>query len=179
MFSTFDCLLVAARGTEDPWNSIGAGFSTGFVLAIRGGVTTALISGAMGGLILGLMEGISILLTKYLGGQMRAQQMMQHEEAMRQAQAQGEQIDTGEFDEFSASSFLESSSSALVGQLALAGLSSGSLGSSSLGSSSSMFVRGLNGLEVMSSSGSSLGLLGIGQQGVLKRSDVLGLGMGF
>ena len=36
MFSTFDCCLIAARGKEDPWNSIGSGALTGAVLMTRG-----------------------------------------------------------------------------------------------------------------------------------------------
>ena len=36
MFSTFDCCLMAVRGKEDPWNSIGSGALTGAVLMIRG-----------------------------------------------------------------------------------------------------------------------------------------------
>ena len=37
MFSTFDCALIAVRGKEDPWNSIGSGAITGAILAARGG----------------------------------------------------------------------------------------------------------------------------------------------
>ena len=36
MYSTFDCVLIAARDKEDPWNSIGSGALTGAVLAARG-----------------------------------------------------------------------------------------------------------------------------------------------
>ena len=36
MFSTFDCCLMAVRGKEDPWNSIGSGALTGAVLMTRG-----------------------------------------------------------------------------------------------------------------------------------------------
>ena len=36
MFSTFDCCLMAVRGKEDPWNSIGSGALPGAVLMIRG-----------------------------------------------------------------------------------------------------------------------------------------------
>ena len=36
MYSSFDCVLIAVRDKEDPWNSIGSGALTGAVLAARG-----------------------------------------------------------------------------------------------------------------------------------------------
>ena len=36
MYSAFDCVLIAVRDKEDPWNSIGSGALTGAVLAARG-----------------------------------------------------------------------------------------------------------------------------------------------
>ncbi len=39
MFSSFDCLLVHVRNTEDHINPIVSGFITGGVLAIRGKIT--------------------------------------------------------------------------------------------------------------------------------------------
>jgi import inner membrane translocase subunit TIM17 len=64
MFSTFDCSLAALRQKEDPWNSIISGAMTGGCLAIRGGVKTAATSAVFGGVILAIMEGIGIMLTR-------------------------------------------------------------------------------------------------------------------
>ena len=36
MYSAFDCVLIAVRDKEDPWNSIGSGALTGAVLSARG-----------------------------------------------------------------------------------------------------------------------------------------------
>ena len=43
MYSSFDCALIAVRGKEDPWNSIGSGAITGGILAARGGPRSSLI----------------------------------------------------------------------------------------------------------------------------------------
>lgn len=36
LYSTLDCVLIAVRDKEDPWNSIGSGAMTGAILAARG-----------------------------------------------------------------------------------------------------------------------------------------------
>jgi import inner membrane translocase subunit TIM17 len=41
IFSSVDCLLIYYRQKDDPYNAIAAGFITGGVLAIRGGVAVA------------------------------------------------------------------------------------------------------------------------------------------
>jgi len=64
-YSSFDCSLVAVRGKDDSWNSITAGFLTGGALAIRSGPAVALQSATFGGLILGLIEGVQVLASKY------------------------------------------------------------------------------------------------------------------
>jgi len=64
LFSTFDCILVGIRKKEDPWNSIAAGALTGGVLAIRRGPNEVLVSGAFGGMILAMIEGLGILITR-------------------------------------------------------------------------------------------------------------------
>ena len=53
--------MVYFRGREDPVNSIIAGFSTGFVLAIRGGFRNAVRSGIVGGLLLGIIEIMMVM----------------------------------------------------------------------------------------------------------------------
>jgi len=79
VFSSMDCLLIYYRQKDDPWNAIAAGFVTGGVLAIRGGMNVAFKNALMGGVILGLIEGVSIVLTSV---QMR-QQYKQLEEMQR------------------------------------------------------------------------------------------------
>lgn len=64
LFSTFDCILVGIRKKEDPWNSIAAGALTGGVLAVRRGPNEVLVSGAFGGMILAMIEGLGILITR-------------------------------------------------------------------------------------------------------------------
>ncbi|KAK9832502.1 hypothetical protein WJX81_002570 [Elliptochloris bilobata] len=64
LFSTFDCTLVAVRRKEDPWNSIAAGALTGGFLQLRTGMRSAAKSAAFGGVLLAMIEGLGILLTR-------------------------------------------------------------------------------------------------------------------
>jgi len=66
LFSSFDCSLVAIRKKEDPWNSIFSGAATGGVLAARGGWRAAGRSAAVGGVLLAMIEGLQIFLTKMM-----------------------------------------------------------------------------------------------------------------
>lgn len=66
LFSSFDCTLVAIRKKEDPWNSIISGAATGGVLAARGGWRAATRSAAVGGVLLAMIEGLQIALTKMM-----------------------------------------------------------------------------------------------------------------
>jgi len=59
LFSTFDCSLGYIRGQEDAYNAIASGALTGGVLAIRGGWKAVGTSALVGGLILGVIEGVS------------------------------------------------------------------------------------------------------------------------
>ncbi|XP_033825133.1 mitochondrial import inner membrane translocase subunit Tim17-B isoform X1 [Periophthalmus magnuspinnatus] len=69
LFSTIDCGLVRLRGKEDPWNSITSGALTGAILAARSGPLTMVGSAMMGGILLALIEGFGILLTRYTAPQ--------------------------------------------------------------------------------------------------------------
>jgi len=62
----FDCTFVWLRRKEDPWNSIASGALTGGVLAARGGWRAATRSAAVGGVLLAMIEGLNICLTKML-----------------------------------------------------------------------------------------------------------------
>ena len=57
-------MLVAVRRKEDPWNSIAAGALTGGFLQLRTGPASAAKSAAFGGVLLAMIEGLGILLTK-------------------------------------------------------------------------------------------------------------------
>ncbi|XP_058434674.1 mitochondrial import inner membrane translocase subunit Tim17-B isoform X1 [Marmota monax] len=71
LFSTVDYGLVQLRGREDPWNSITSGAVTGAVLAARSGPLAMVGSAMMGGILLALVEGVSILLTRFTSRQFR------------------------------------------------------------------------------------------------------------
>lgn len=65
LFTSFDCGITYIRdGTQDPINAIASGFLTGGVLAARGGPKPALTSAVFGGVLLALIEGASIMLSK-------------------------------------------------------------------------------------------------------------------
>merc|ERR1712232_1105041 len=66
MFACCDCTLTAIRQKEDPWNSIASGAITGGVLALRAGPKAATQAAAFGGVILALIEGMGIMLTKMM-----------------------------------------------------------------------------------------------------------------
>ena len=57
---------MAIRKKEDPWNSIISGAATGGVLAARGGWRAASRSAAVGGVLLAMIEGLNIFLTKVM-----------------------------------------------------------------------------------------------------------------
>jgi import inner membrane translocase subunit TIM17 len=61
IFSISNCCMVYLRNREDPINSVVAGFTTGFVLAIRGGIRNAMRSAIIGGLFLGIIEVIMVI----------------------------------------------------------------------------------------------------------------------
>ena len=63
VFSSCDCMMIYLRQKDDPFNAVIAGFVTGGVLAIRGGLNVAVKNAMVGGLILGLIEGMSTVIT--------------------------------------------------------------------------------------------------------------------
>ena len=68
--------MIYTRQSDDPFNAIIAGFVTGGVLAIRGGMNVAFKNAMVGGVILGLIEGVSIIITSV---SMRRQYAMMEE----------------------------------------------------------------------------------------------------
>lgn len=67
LFACCDCSLTALRQKEDPWNSIMSGAATGGILAGRAGPKAMAQSAAVGGILLALIEGMSIAITKMTG----------------------------------------------------------------------------------------------------------------
>ena len=65
LFSTIDCTLIYMRKKEDPWNSIISGAATGGILAARSGVGAMAGSAVIGGVLLAMIEGVGILLTRF------------------------------------------------------------------------------------------------------------------
>lgn len=64
MFSTFDCAVKGYRQKEDPWNAIISGFLTGGCLAARGGPQMIVSSGIACGVLLGVIEGVGVLMQR-------------------------------------------------------------------------------------------------------------------
>ncbi|OCT91943.1 hypothetical protein XELAEV_18015000mg [Xenopus laevis] len=69
LFSMIDCSMVKIRGKEDPWNSITSGALTGAILAARNGAVAMVGSAAMGGILLALIEGAGICITRFASSQ--------------------------------------------------------------------------------------------------------------
>eukprot|EP00462_Mataza_sp_D1_P022826 CAMPEP_0175136532 /NCGR_PEP_ID=MMETSP0087-20121206/9330_1 /TAXON_ID=136419 /ORGANISM="Unknown Unknown, Strain D1" /LENGTH=143 /DNA_ID=CAMNT_0016419303 /DNA_START=197 /DNA_END=628 /DNA_ORIENTATION=- len=62
LFATYDCAITHVRRVEDPWNAISAGAATGGTLAIRSGWKAVVKNGIVGGVLLGMFEGINIMM---------------------------------------------------------------------------------------------------------------------
>lgn len=69
LFSALDCSLVYIRKKEDPWNSIMSGAATGAILSIRNGKVAMLGSAVVGGILLAMIEGMGILITRFTAEQ--------------------------------------------------------------------------------------------------------------
>jgi len=79
MFSTFDCAVKGYRRKEDAWNAIISGFLTGGCLAVRSGPRVMFQSAIACGILLGVFEGVGVLLNRVFSEQNRQQlpQMME------------------------------------------------------------------------------------------------------
>ncbi|KAI3390133.1 hypothetical protein SNEBB_001806 [Seison nebaliae] len=73
VFSLTECSLKFLRRKEDPYNSIISGAITGGVVQIRHGIPNILASAFVGGVILAIIEGSMIMLTKFQTEQMKAE----------------------------------------------------------------------------------------------------------
>jgi len=70
-FSSFDCTFAHIRGKEDPWNSIMSGAAAGAVMAARQGPKSMVGSAVVGGMLLGLIEGMGLLMNNFMSQQFR------------------------------------------------------------------------------------------------------------
>jgi len=84
MFSTIDCTLIKLRGKEDPWNAIMSGAATGGILAARNGPGAMAASALIGGVLLAMIEGVSILFTRFSSEQFRPLSMEEQIQMMQQ-----------------------------------------------------------------------------------------------
>lgn len=81
MFSSIDCLMIYLRQKDDPYNAIVSGFLTGGILAIRGGLSVAFKNAFIGGVILMLIEGVSVVVSSVaMRHQYQMMEAMQKEE---------------------------------------------------------------------------------------------------
>lgn len=64
-FSAFDHGFAHLRNTEDAWNSIASGAATGGLLAARAGWRQAGKNAIVGGVLLALIEGLSVMITNF------------------------------------------------------------------------------------------------------------------
>lgn len=88
-FSTFDCSLQYLRQREDHWNAIASGFLTGGVLAARAGIKSASRNAVVGGVLLGIIEGVASLAPKMMQQTPRTQ----YEQHMEQEKQQKEWLE--------------------------------------------------------------------------------------
>jgi len=73
MFSTFDCAIKGWRQKEDGWNAIASGFLTGGCLAARSGPKSAFGSAVACGILLGVFEGVGVLVARIMNENSRPQ----------------------------------------------------------------------------------------------------------
>jgi import inner membrane translocase subunit TIM17 len=93
-FSAFDCSLQYIRQRDDHWNAIASGFLTGGVLAARGGWKAASRNAVVGGVLLGIIEGVAALIMRTTT-QTPREQALQAMEAERMMQEARERMNNG------------------------------------------------------------------------------------
>lgn len=75
-----DCTLIHFRKKEDPWNSIISGAATGGILAARNGLPAMAGSALVGGVLLSLIEGVGIMVTRMSAETFSPDAQMQQED---------------------------------------------------------------------------------------------------
>jgi import inner membrane translocase subunit TIM17 len=92
VFSSIDCLMIYLRQKDDPYNAIVSGFLTGGILAIRGGLSVAFKNAFIGGVILMLIEGVSVVVSSIaMRHQYQMMEAMQKEEMEKMKQMMAQQ----------------------------------------------------------------------------------------
>lgn len=76
IYSLTDCSLVYLRQKEDPWNSIFAGAFTGGFLQMRQGFGAASRGALLGGVLLALIEGLSLTVNRFVSLQQQQEMPM-------------------------------------------------------------------------------------------------------
>lgn len=76
LFACCDCSLTSLRQKEDPWNSIMSGAATGGILAARAGPKAVTQAAVVGGVLLALIEGAGIMITKYMSPALQSPEEM-------------------------------------------------------------------------------------------------------
>lgn len=79
LFSTIDCTLVHFRQKEDPYNSIASGALTGAILAVRKGVGSMAGSALIGGILLAMIEGVGIMMTRWSASEFQEHRIATYE----------------------------------------------------------------------------------------------------
>ena len=62
-FSSIECTLLWYRQQDDPFNAVISGFLTGGILAFRSGPQAAFKNAMIGGIMLTLIETVSVMIT--------------------------------------------------------------------------------------------------------------------
>jgi import inner membrane translocase subunit TIM17 len=97
MFNAFECSFSHYREKEDAWNSVMSGAATGAVLAMRQGPVAMALSGFIGGVFLGAMEGAGVMMGKMTGGgSIDPQPYPDAQQQAQQQQAQSQSSDANE-----------------------------------------------------------------------------------
>jgi import inner membrane translocase subunit TIM17 len=76
LFSSYDCCLNKLRGKEDPINAIAAGALTGGTLAARAGMKAIAKNGLIGGVLLAIIEGLGMALSRMTQPESQHQQQI-------------------------------------------------------------------------------------------------------
>ncbi len=92
LFSVFDCSLAHVRRTEDAWNAIASGALTGGLLAARAGPRAIVRNAVVGGLLLAVIEGLALTLSRYMQNLQR-QAMIKQWEAINGRPYDGDELE--------------------------------------------------------------------------------------
>eukprot|EP01068_Selenidium_serpulae_P011169 Selendium_serpulae@DN5612_c0_g1_i2.p1 len=81
-FSLSERAIQKARGKEGQANAIGAGFTTGCILGLRGGWRVAMKQGVTGGTLLAIIEGLSLVWNRSMANKQTPRLQFQQSQKM-------------------------------------------------------------------------------------------------